>query len=147
MSKEEKLAEISERRNKVEVELRTMIRTQLKARYGEPQATSIIKSKLISSDSSNRDRIRRLTNPQYKDYFDPDKVNIFFHTLIDVMIGCYEDCFRNLIGVDVDTFKNRVELLNKYGRVDAHAKDIDENDFQRFRLDMEWLEGIIENNR
>ena len=145
LSESEKWAEISERRNKLEPKLRDIVRIQLKSRFGEQEATKKIIAKL-NSDSSNKDKIRRLTSPTYKDYFDSKKVNIYFKILIDVIIANYEDCFRNLIGVDIDVFKNRVELLNKYGRVDAHANPIDDNEFRRFRVDMEWIEGIIEEN-
>lgn len=146
LSEDEKWAEISERRNKLEPKLRDIVRIQLKSGCGESEATRRIITKLISSESSNKDKINRLNSPVYKDYFNPEKVNIYFKTLIDVIIANYEDCFRNLIGVDVETFKNRVELLNKFGRVDAHAKHIDDNEFQRFRVDIEWIEGIIEEN-
>ncbi len=141
----EKWNEICERRNNIEPKLRDLVRIHLKSAYGETAATDLIKTKLCS-DSSNKEKIRRLTSPSYRDYFNPEKVNIYFKQLIDIIVATYEDCFRNLIGVDVDTFRNRVELLNKYGRVDAHAKPLDNNEFQRFRVDMEWLEKIIDEN-
>ena len=146
LSDTEKWTEIEERRNAVEEKLRDFVRNYLKSGYGESQATQIIKAKLMSSDPSNKDKIKRLSSPSYKDFFNPQKVNIYFKTLIDIIIANYEQCFRNLIGVNVEVFKNRVELLNTYGRRDAHAIHIDENDFKRFRVDIEWLEEIIEEN-
>lgn len=146
LNNEEKWAEINERRNRVEPQLRNFVRIHLKSRLGEEKAVEAIKSTLISSDKNNKDNIRRMSSPVYKDYFDPNKVNIFFLTLFNVIRANYEDCFRNLFDVDLDTFSNRTQLLNKYGRVDAHGKPIDDNDFERFRVDISWLEEKLKEN-
>ena len=41
-----------------------------------------------------------------KQYFDPDKHNIFLKTLFDVIIRNYE-CFKNLFDVPLEEFKNK----------------------------------------
>lgn len=143
---QEKWTEIEERRNKVEPQLRNLVRIHLKSSLGLEKATETIKSVLISSDKSNKEKINRMSAPSYVDYFDPKKVNIYFSTLFTVIKGNYEDCFRNLFDVDIETFVNRTQLLNNYGRVDAHGKTIDNNDFERFRIDISWLEDKLKEN-
>ena len=138
--------EICERRNNAECKLRDLVRLTLKARYGEVEATDIIKKELISSDGKKESKTKRLRDPVYRDYFDPNKVDIYFKTLLGAIRSKYDDCFRNVFDVDISTFDNRTELLNSYGRYDCHGKKISENEFKRFRIDMEWLEQKIEEN-
>lgn len=146
LSQDEKWAEISERRNRIEQKLRNFVRVQLKSGLGQEKAIEKIKSALIADDSSNREKIKRLRTPIYGDYFDPNKVNIYLKTLFRVITTNYEQCFRNLIGEDVEIFKAKAQIIASYGRPDAHAKSIDENSFNMFRVAMTWLEQIIEAN-
>ncbi len=146
LSQEEMWLEICERRNNAECKLRDLVRLTLKARYGEVEATNIIKKELISSDGKKESKTKRLRDPVYRDYFDPNKVDIYFKTLLGAIRSKYDDCFRNVFDVDISTFDNRTELLNSYGRSDCHGKKISENEFKRFRIDMEWLEQKIEEN-
>ena len=74
------------------------------------------------------------------------KVNIYLNTLFKVISSNYETCFRNLIGDDVDLFNAKTKIIASYGREDAHAKSISENEFQMFRTAMTWLKGVIEDN-
>ena len=94
LTQEEKLAEISERRNRIEPKLRNFVKVQLKSGLGIVEATDKIKTALIGDDSSNKERIKRLRNESYADYFDPNKVNIYLSTLFRVIIANYEKCFR-----------------------------------------------------
>ena len=142
----EKWAEINKRRNIIEPKLRTFVRVQLKSGLGLADATDRIKSALIGDDSKNKDKIRRMPAPVYNDFFDPKKVNIYLNTLFKVISSNYETCFRNLIGDDVELFNAKTKIIASYGREDAHAKSIDENEFQMFRTAMTWLEKIIEDN-
>jgi hypothetical protein len=146
LSQEEMWLEICERRNRAECKLRDLVRKTLKARYGEVDATDIIKKELIGVEGKKDSKTKRLHNPVYRDYFDPNKVDIFFKTLLGVIRSKYDDCFRNVFDVDISTFDNRTELLNSYGRSDCHGKKISENEFKRFRIDMEWLEQKLEEN-
>lgn len=147
LSLEEKWAEINERRNKIEPKLRNLVRRQLKSGLGLELATEKIKSALTGDESSNKEKIKRLSKPTYSDFFDPNKVNIYLRTLFKVIVANYETCFRNLIGEDVEIFNAKAKIIMSYGRPDAHAKAIDDNSFGLFRGAMSWLEKIIEENQ
>lgn len=146
LTQEEKWAEIGERRNRLEPKLRNFVRVQLKSGHGLATATDRIKSALIGDDPSNKERIKRMRSPVYNDFFDPHKVNIYLRTLFKVISDNYEKCFRNLFEEDVDLFKAKAKIIASYGRPDAHAKEIDDNEFQLFRSAMSWLEGVINDN-
>lgn len=146
LTQDEKWAEISERRNKLEPKLRNLVRIQLKSGLGLSEATDKIKSALISADKNNKDKIKRLNNPLYNDFFDPNVVNIYLKTLFNVIVANYETCFRKLIGEDVEIFSAKTKIIASYGRPDAHAKKIDDNSFELFRNAISWLENIIEDN-
>lgn len=146
LTQAEKLAEISERRNRMEPKLRNFVRIHLKSGMGLEEATQKIKSALIGDDISNKEKIKRLRDEKYADYYDPNKVNIYLSTLFRVIIANYEQCFRNLIGEDCEIFTAKSKIIAAYGRVDAHAKKIDENSFNLFRDAMTWLERIVDEN-
>ena len=146
LTQEEKWAEISERRNRIEPKLRNFVRVQLKSGLGIDEATNKIKSALIGDDSSNKEKIKRLRNETYADYFDPNKVNIYLNTLFRVIIANYEKCFKNLIGEDIEMIRAKTKILSSCGRADAHAKQIDDNSFNLFRDAMTWLEKMIDAN-
>lgn len=147
LTQEEKWAEISERRNKLEPRLRNFVRIQLKSGLGLEQATERIKSALIGDEKSNKIKINKLNSPSYNDFYDPNKVNIYLKTLFSVITSNYETCFRNLIGEDVEIFSAKAKIIAAYGRPDAHAKHIDDNSFNLFRNAMSWLEAIVEDNQ
>lgn len=146
LTQADKLAEISERRNRLEPKLRNFVRVHLKSGLGLEEASQKIKSALIGDDVSNKEKIKKLRDEKYADYFDPNKVNIYLNTLFRVIIANYEQCFRNLIGEDREIFTAKTKILSTYGRPDAHAKKIDENSFQLFRNAMTWLERMIDEN-
>lgn len=100
----------------------------------------------LGDDISNKEKIKRLRDEKYADFFDPNKVNIYLSTLFRVIIANYEQCFRNLIGEDSEIFTAKTKIIAVYGRADAHAKKIDENSFNLFRDAMTWLERIIDEN-
>ena len=144
LTQADKLAEISERRNRIEPKLRNFVRIHLKSALGLEEATTKIKSALIGDDSSNKEKIKRLREEKYSDYFDPNKVNIYLSTLFKVISANYEQCFRNIIGEDKEIFSAKSKIISAYGRPDAHAKKIDENSFNFFRDAMTWLERVID---
>lgn len=146
LTQEEKLAEIGERRNRVEPKLRNLVRIQLKSGLGLDEATNRIKSALIGDDPSNKEKIKRLRSETYADFFDSNKVNIYLNTLFKVITANYENCFRNLIGEDKEIFSAKTRIISAYGRADAHAKKIDDNSFNLFRDAISWLERIVEEN-
>lgn len=134
---EERWSEISGRRNKVEQQLRELVRRQLIFLFGKEGA----KQKMLSKfEGSKR---RRYEGLDYDDFFNPNKCEIYFSDLTDVMRVHWEGGFRNIFDDDVEKFKSRMILLNSIGRGDAHAKEISDADFQSFRGAMAWLEEKV----
>ena len=138
LSDTDKQNEISRRRNNVEPILRRIIKNQLRASFGEEEA----KKKIITEIYGAKD-INKFISVNYTDFFDPNKHNIFFKHLVDVMKKNWEPCFRNIFNVNVEIFNAKLTLINYYRKPDAHAAPINDADFQSFRGAIEWLEGVI----
>ncbi len=146
LSETEKWKEIGERRNAIEPRLRRLVRIQLKASFGELLAVDKIKSALISTDSKNKEIIKRANAFTYKDYFDPAKVNIYLNTLFQAIKASYDSSFRYLFNEDIELFNSKTTILNKYARIDAHAKPISDADFETVRGALTWIENVLDEN-
>ena len=138
MTLEEKWAEISERRNRIEPRLRTIVRTQLKARYGETAA----KQKVINSMKT--EIRKRYTNLPYTDLFDPKKCQIYFMQLGDLIDKYWNECFKNIFLHNQRTIKSFFTIINTF-RVECHAKDITDDEMDSFRGAMGTLEKEVNN--
>jgi hypothetical protein len=56
----------------------------------------------------------------------------------------FEICnFIDIFKTDKEDMNVKLRILNKYGRGDAHAKNIPDEDMQLFRGSMSWLEKIV----
>ncbi|WP_147414688.1 hypothetical protein [Simplicispira hankyongi] len=137
LSNEEKLAEISERRNKIEQKLRKLVSQVLRTLHGEQQAKQLI---LAKHDTKKRTRFLAL---EYKHLFDANKYEIYLDDLRDLIRKDWEAGFRNIFSEDVERFNSRMILLNSIGRSDAHAKNVPDSDMQSFRGAMSWLEEKV----
>jgi AAA-like domain len=132
----EKWQEISERRNSVEVKLRKIIRMNLKAVKGQDNARQII------LDIFGGKRKIELAILDYNDLFDPNKSEIYFLDLAKV-ISKEWDIFKNIFSNSKrETFQG-LDFINQ-SRVDAHAKDITNEEFAYFRICMSKIEKDLE---
>lgn len=138
LTNEEKLAEISERRNSVEHRLRKVVQQVLRSAIGEPAAREQI---LAKHDVKAK---RKFFTLSYKELFDPNKHEIYFDDLRDLMRKNWEPFFRNIFLEDVEKFNSRMILLNSIGRSDAHRKNVLDADMQSFRGAMTWLTEKID---
>lgn len=132
LSNAEKLAEISERRNKLEPRLRSLCKNLLQVFYGVADA----KQKVL--DIFGKPRNVSLSGLEYGDLFLTDKGHIYFEDLRKI-ISKYWECFKNVLGSDQSKVLRNIELINEF-RSDAHAKTIAEDDFQMLRLAFSHLE-------
>lgn len=136
LSNEEKLAEISERRNKIEPKLRSLIKTILLSNLGADESKNIV---LDIFGTPRKDKLKEL---DYHILFNPDKSEIYFSDLSKIISKKW-DLFKNIFKESKkDTFQC-LEDINKY-RNDAHAKDIDEKHFILFRISIEQIEKDME---
>lgn len=138
MTNEEKLSEIGLRRNDVEVRLRKLVAQVLKTKLGEESSREQI---LRKHDKKNRDKYNKLS---YKDLFNPNKHEIYFNDLREIIRRNWVECFSSIFLEDVEKFNSRMTILNSIGRSDAHAKNVTDADMQSFRGAMEWLEERVD---
>jgi len=137
---DEKRQEISQRRNDLELKLRDIIRQGILAHYKnkiEDAKTRVWKH--LKNDSKNKKK--DLDKLSYKELFNPSKVNIFFIFLKEIVEhewDIFEEIFK-----EKDTFKDRMQAVNKYRKVDAHAGSVTEGEFTDFRTNIEWLETCL----
>ena len=134
-TQEERIGEVSERRNKIEITLRKIIRQQLIITYGKARSKEIVVNSLKNND---RDKASYLS---YQDLFDPRKSNIYFSTLIKIIddnYGSFQNIFNRSKG-DVNTMLNNI---NKQ-RIDAHASDLTDTEFNYLRACLEVIENEL----
>ena len=84
-------SEISMRRNQAEPSLRKIIKRQLKSVFGEEEA----KKKMIAEIYGNKE-INKYIHKDYSEFFDPNKHNLFFKNLNEIMKKNWEKCFKNI---------------------------------------------------
>lgn len=136
LTDEEKWAEVSERRNVIEKKLRKVCRMQLKAQTGEATARTTVTALL------GEPRASRVAGLAYVDLFDGNKSGIYFTDLIKIINKAW-DCFKNVFGTNKDEWVRYLNCVNDL-RIDAHAKDITEAEFQMFRISADRLETVLE---
>lgn len=132
LTNKEKLAEISERRNKLEPHLRSLCRSMLQAFYG------VATAKQKTLEIFGQSRSASLGHLDYTDLFSTERGQIFFEDLRKIVSKNW-DCFKNVIGPDQEKVLNFLKHINEF-RSDAHAKNISEDDFQMLRLAFNYFE-------
>jgi len=133
----EKLQEISERRNKLEKNLRKLVRKQLRYHLSVTQAREEV---LKLYDNKKRKQLSRL---DYIDLFNARKGHIFFDQLRQLMRKFWNECFKNIFESDVEKFNSRMQIINELRVGDAHAAEITDSEMQSFRGAMTWLEKRV----
>lgn len=132
----EKWTEISERRNRLELKLRKIVKIQLKAKYG-----SNAKQKVL--DSMRSDLKVKYQNLQYNDLFDPSKCEIYFSQLGILIEKHWGDCFKNLFSKNKQTIKAYFTIINQL-RKDCHASLVSDEEMNTFRGTITQLEKIAD---
>ena len=135
MSQREMRTEVSERRNELEQKLRKLCRMQLKSHLGEIDARSSV-LELMGDPRTKKNAVL-----SYIDLFDANKSGILFSDLCKI-IRKHWDCFKHILGADKDEVLSKMELINSL-RVDAHAKEITQEEFQMFRLCIKKFEKVV----
>jgi hypothetical protein len=135
LSEQEMLAEISERRNRVEPKLRDIVRKGLRQQYGENEA----KKKVL--DIFGDPRKSKYGAYSYKDIFDSRKAEIYFEDIREIIEKEWST-FENIFGRDKESFSAAMKAVNKY-RADAHAKSITREEMDYFRVCATRLENYI----
>lgn len=134
---EEMYSECQERRVRLEIKLRNLIKTQLKARLGETKAK---KEVLAKFKTEIQEKISELTLSQILNA-DSNKF-LFFLTLKEIIYGQWET-FKHIFLNDQSSFNYKMDVVNTIGRKDTHSKTITKNDMDEFRIAATWLENAI----
>lgn len=140
LSNEEKQAEISKRRNRMEPKLRRIVKMQLQIHDGVEEATKKVVKEIYDTKEA-----KKHISDDYNDLFDPLKSKIYLKNLFDLISKNWDGVFKNIFGDNVETFKAKTTIINHYRKPDAHAATISEADFKSFRGAMEWLEDKVDN--
>lgn len=137
LTDDEKLAEISVRRNKMEKKIRSIIRQSLKIRFGK----SVAYEKIIASIPENRRK--KFTTTDVDQILHKDYSPLFFLELINIIDREWE-AFSNVFNLEKTKLIVILKEINESGRPDAHAKSISDDDFNQLRLYFKKVETIIE---
>lgn len=137
LTNEEKWAEISERRNRLEPKVRTIVKMQLKAQYG-----SGAKQKVLES-MQPKAKIKYQNFP-YNDLFDPKKCEIYFNQLGNLIDKHWENCFKNIFSKNKQTIKAFFTIINTL-RLECHAAPVTDEEMENFRGTMTQMEKEVAN--
>lgn len=129
---EDRLKEISERRNYLELKLRKIVKIQLQSSYGKGEATN----KFL--DILGEPRKTKYRGISYNDIFIIPECELYFEDIRKTVIKNY-DAFKNIFGPNKDDIDEKLKIINKY-RADAHAKEITKDQMDYFRLCITTIE-------
>lgn len=138
LSEDEKVAEISARRNRIEKFLRVAVRNALRAVYGRKKAGESVVKALTEK------RRETVATSDVDVLLARDTSPLFFSEIIAIIKREWS-ALQNVFELE----QNRIELMlteiNACGRPDAHAKYVEDDEFTQLRLHFKKLEGILEN--
>jgi hypothetical protein len=137
LTKDEKVSEISIRRNKIEKALRDSIRTALKLSLGKRQAAQKVLHALPE------DRRKKLEGIDLELLLSRDESPLFFLDLANLVRKEWGP-FQNLFdGYTKEKITIVLDEINASGRPDAHAKYVTEDEFTQLRLHFKLMEGTL----
>lgn len=133
---EEKWAEISERRNRLELRLRTIVRIQFKAQYGNAAKQKVL-------DSMKNEMRVKYSNLNYHDLFDPKKCEIYFLQLGNLIEKHWDQCFKNIFTKNKQSIKSYFIIINNL-RCECHAAPVTDEEMDSFRGAITTLEKEVD---
>lgn len=137
LTNEEKWAEISERRNRLEPQLRTIVKMQLRSKYGNGAKQKVL-------DCMRPDLQVKYQNLKYNDLFDPKKCEVYFSLLGNLIDKNWETCFKNIFSKNKQTIKAFFTIINAL-RLECHAAPVTDAEMENFRGTVAQLEKEIAN--
>lgn len=127
---------ISSRRNRVEKELKMLVKQILTFKYGRNKINDIIEKH--NRGTSIETILSRRTSG---DIFD----GLYFSELKNVVIGEF-NLFKNNLSIEKDLFIAAANNINKFRFVDAHAGTISKEEYNKLHLYFSELETALELN-
>lgn len=136
LTQDEMVAEISGRRNSLEKSLRQIIRMTLRTTKGEKKGAE---ATLASLEEKRR---KSLEGSTLSNLLDRDSSPLFFLDLINILNREWAS-FENVMAHDKARLISALEDINRFGRPDAHAKAISNDDFIQLRLHFKKIEALV----
>lgn len=128
---EDKWKIITEKRNKLELSLRKAVKFTIKLKYGSVKGKEEF-LKIISSSEKRKEKLIALSFDQIF----TDIAEIYFDDLRKYISNNWSD-FEKIYN-DKQLFEIYMPIINKH-RIDAHAKDIDEQTLNILLLAIDWV--------
>lgn len=121
-----RLAEISSRRNALERDLRGMINQVLRVSFSQKERSDQLLSKLPSN------RRPTLAGYSFAEILSAGESPLYFDELKCIILGHW-DKFANVLELEKGEFEYHMNTVNR-SRADAHAKYIDDQSFEKWRV-------------
>lgn len=136
LSQEDKLSEISKRRNKIEKGLRVLVKNSLRSSVGNQKAIEKV------TRSIQQDRREKLSTYTLNELLSKDNSPLFFLELINIIKKNWAE-LSNTFEIEKNKLTLILEDINDTGRPDAHAKYINSHNFTQLRLHFDTIENIL----
>jgi hypothetical protein len=137
LTDDQKVAEISDRRNKIEKGLRLLSRNTLITQNGKKKAAERV---LASLPQARRDKIK---SQNIDELLSRDNSELFFMDIINLIIREWQS-FENVFDLEKERVRYTLDDINKSGRPDAHAKYVTNDEFTQLRLHFKKIENILD---
>lgn len=136
LNNEDRLAEISKRRNRIEPNLRRLVKQLTKSSKGERKGWESIVHHMSPSDQ------RKVAALSYNDLFDPNKAPIYFRYLVSTIEKNW-GIFQHVFTDDKTSVLQRLNALSRL-RKDAHAADVTDEEVAYIRLAASAIERDLD---
>ena len=137
LTADDKVAEISARRNLIEKNLRLITRNILRATFGRKKAGEKVLQAIPEK------RRQQIGTDDIDVLLARDSSPLYFLDLIAIIKREWS-CFQNVFEMEKNKMEVILNEINECGRPDAHAKYISEDDFSQLRLYFKKLEFILD---
>ena len=135
-STSERWAQVSVRRNTIEDKMRNLIVAQLRTGFGKKAKERLVE--LASKSSEDENQIRRMTTKSTVE----EAIRELYLLQLGAIINKNWDKYEKLF-CDKTKFNMYLEIINKH-RIDAHAKDLDEEEQVLLNYAFKFFEESLE---
>jgi hypothetical protein len=135
MTQENRLAEISAKRNELEKKLRNFVARVLRISFSPSKRIDAVLCKVA------QERRERLQDQSFDNLLAEGLSPLFFDELKTVICGNWA-CFENALELQKPEFEYHMSVVNRY-RSDAHAKHVNDHDFEKWRVSVAELLGRV----
>jgi hypothetical protein len=132
---EDRLAEVSRRRNALEKSLRRHINLVFRVNFPKSKRRDMLISKLLEN------RRKMVEGFEFDSLLSETSSPLFFKELISIILAYWEK-FDNSLDMSKNEFEYHANVVNSL-RKDAHANDFDEKEFSKARVSLTDLESLF----